>query len=145
MAAERVSEPSSSYQISYIPEDAFMYVEYFGDMKLKSLIDSFSELIRHKNFQKNMAACYDFSNAVMDIDMPSTEVIYHFVEGLGSKRGDDYQLAFVCSDEMTKALCNFYRLFYSRKKIDVETFKNKATAIEWIKESSKPATVSYIS
>jgi len=144
MSAEHVSESLSSYKISYVSEDSYMYIEYFGDMKLKQLIDSFSEVIRHENFITDMPACYDFSNAMMDINIPSTEIIYHFVEGLSSKRGNDYQLAFVYADEMTKALCNFYRLFYSRKNIDVETFKNKETAIEWIKESGKLTGISYL-
>ena len=144
MSAERVSQPISPYTVSFNSENEFMYVEYFGDMKLKEIIDSFSEVVRHKAFKPDMAACYDFSNATIDVDMSVTEIIFHFVDGMSDKRGEDYQLAFVCSDEMTEALCHFYRLFYSRKNIDVETFKNTETAIEWIRESKTPTSISYL-
>lgn len=133
-----------SFDIHYEPESKVMHIDFTGNMELKALIASFSAVIRHEDFYINMPACYDFSNAIMDIDINATEVIFHFVSGLRDKRGDKYLLTFVYADEMTKALVDFYRLFFSRTSIDIEIFNNKADAIEWIKDSRQTATVSYL-
>ncbi len=140
----KISCSQQNFELNFDPESKIMHIIFIGNMELKGLIASFSAVIRHPDFYFNMPACYDFSNATMDIDINSTEVIFHFVAGLRSKRGDDYQIAFIYSDEMTKALVDFYRLFFSRTSIDVELFDKKPDAVEWIKESRKPATVSYI-
>lgn len=132
------------FDLQFDSGSKIMHIKFTGNMELKGLIASFSAVIRHPLFYFNMPACYDFSNAVMDIDINSTEVIFHFVAGLRGKRGDDYQIAFIYSDEMTKVLVDFYRLFFSRTSIDVEVFDLKSKAIEWIKESREPVTVSYI-
>lgn len=137
-------ESEQSFNLEFDPISKIMHISFTGNMELKGLIASFSAVIRHPDFYFNMPACYDFSKARADIDINTTEVIFHFVEGLRDKRGDDYQLAFIYSDEMTKALIDFYRLFFSRTCIDVEIFNQKSDAIEWIKESLKPPTISYI-
>jgi len=139
-----IAESEQSFSLEFDPKSKIMHISFTGSMELKGLVASFSAVIRHPDFYFNMPACYDFSQARMDIDINTTEVIFHFVAGLRDKRGGDYQLAFVYADEMTKALVDFYRLFFSRTSIDVEIFNQKSDAIEWIKESRKPATISYI-
>ncbi len=144
MANLALASYEQSFELYYEPESKVMHIDFTGNMELKALIASFSAVIRHENFYINMPACYDFSNAFMDIDINSIEVIFHFVAGLRDKRGDSYQLAFVYADEMTKALVDFYRLFFSRTSIDVEIFNNKADAIEWINDGCQAARISYL-
>jgi len=144
MLFENLNSKTSPFELRYDPQNAIMHIEFSGDLDLKDLIDSFSAVIRHEQFVVDMPACYDFTNARMDIDINATEVIFHFVAGLREKRGNHYQLAFVYGDEMTKALVDFYRLFFSRTSIDVEIFRNRETAVEWIKESQIPSTITYL-
>ena len=139
-----IASSQQNFELSFDPESKIMHIIFTGNMELKGLIASFSAVIRHPDFYFNMPACYDFSTATVDIDINTTEVIFHFVAGSSKKRGDDYQIAFIYSDEMTKALVDFYRLFFSRTSIDVEVFDKMPDAIEWIKENRKPATVSGI-
>lgn len=139
-----IASSEQSFNLEFDQESKIMHIGFAGNMELKGLIASFSAVVRHPDFYYNMPACYDFSKATMDIDINSTEVIFHFVAGMSNKRGDDYQIAFIYSDEMTKALVDFYRLFFSRTSIDVEIFNQKSDAIEWIKESRTPGTVSYL-
>jgi hypothetical protein len=134
----------NSFKIEFDSDYGCFVVKYNGVIELKDLIDSFSEVIKHPAFEINMPACYDFTDAIVDIDINTTEIFYHFAAGLRDKRGNDYQLAFVYSDEMTKTLVNFYRLFFSRTSIDVEIFNNGETALNWIKESKSIASVSYL-
>ena len=139
-----IATSEQSFNLEFDPKSKIMHIDFKGGMELKGLIGSFSAVIRHPDFYFNMPACYNFSKATVDIDINSTEVIFHFVAGLRDKRGDNYQIAFIYSDEMTKTLVDFYRLYFSRTSIDVEIFSQKTDAIRWIKESSIPATVSYI-
>lgn len=126
---------TQGYKTYYSPDTKIMHVDFFGNIELKDVVDSFSSVIRHEKFSINMPGCYDFTNAILDIDINDTEVVFHFVAGLAKKRGSEYLLAFIYSDEMTKTLMDFYRLAFSRTSIDVETFSNRDIAVEWIKES----------
>lgn len=139
-----LSASESGFELAYETESKSMLVEFSGQLEIKELIASFSAVIRHEYFYKNMPACYDFTNAIIDIDINSTEVIFHFVAGLRDKRGSEYSLAFVYDDEMTKALVDFYRLFFSRTSIDVDIFDNRSDAIQWIKEGYPIAEISQI-
>ena len=144
MKAKEIAKSTSGFNLHFDSEDEIMHIKFDGIMSLKELVDGFSAVLRHKDFFYNMPACYDFSNAIVEIDINETEVIYHFAFGLMDKRGREYQLAFVYADGLAEAMINFYRLFFSRTLIDVEMFRNKLTAVEWIKESRKSATISYL-
>ena len=144
MLSDNLAPKQQSFEISFVPDHGFMKVDFYGDIHFKDIIDSLSAVIRHNEFRFNMPACYDFTNALVDIDINMIEIIYHFLVGLSDKRGNQYPLALVYSDEMTKTLFNFYRLFFSRSKIDIESFKNKDTALEWISTSLMESSVSYL-
>ncbi len=137
-------EPTG-FNVEFYPEDNFLVVAFTGEISLKEIVASISDTLRHQEFTKDMSACYDFSDAVLDIDINTLDVIFHFMSGLREKRGTHYQLALVYSDEITKILFDFYRLMFARYTVDIEVFTRKSRALEWIKESHKIATVSYIS
>lgn len=129
------TEIKRSYKIYYSSENNIMHIDFFGEIVLKDLVDSFSELIRHEKFVINIPGCYDFTDAILEVDINDTELVFQFVTGLMKKRGGEYPLAFIYSDEMTKAMLDFYRLSFSRTSIDVEIFNNRDIAVEWVKES----------
>ena len=139
-----MTEKKQGFEVYFDTKNQIMKVEFYGAVHLKDIVDSLSTVIRHREFVKNMSACYDFSNAVVEVDITGAEVVFHFLTGISDRRGTEYLLALVYSDEMTKALCDFYRLYFSRSKVDVETFMNKEVALEWIIESKKESTVSYL-
>jgi hypothetical protein len=136
---------TTGFNVEFYPEDNFLVVAFTGEISLKEIVASISDTLRHQEFTKDMSACYDFSDAVLDIDINTLDVIFHFMSGLREKRGTHYQLALVYSDEITKTLFDFYRLMFARYTVDIEVFTHKNRALEWIKESHKIATVSYIS
>lgn len=136
---------TAGFNVEFYPEDNFLVVSFTGEISLKEIVASISDTLRHQEFTKDMSACYDFSDAVLDIDINTLDVIFHFMAGLREKRGTHYQLALVYSDEITKTLFDFYRLMFARYTVDIEVFTHKSSALEWIKESHKIATISYIS
>lgn len=141
---ENLASAKQGFEVSFDATHKIMHVVFFGCVYFKDIIDGFSTVIRHQEFELNMPACYDFSNATLEMNMNSTEIIFHFTSGLAEKRGKEYLLALVYNDEMTKALFDFYRLYLARTQIDVEMFKNSQTAIDWIIESQKEKTISYL-
>ena len=60
------------YEIQFDKESGIMHIHFTGNMELKALIASFSDVIRHPDFYIDMPACYDFTDAVMDIDINAT-------------------------------------------------------------------------
>jgi hypothetical protein len=134
----------SGFNVSFHPEDDFLVVSFYGDISLKEIVASISDTLRHDEFSKNMSACYDFSDAALDIDINTLDVIFHFMTGLRERRGTHYQLALVYSDEITKTLFDFYRLMFSRYTVDIEMFTHKDRALEWIKESHEVAPVTFL-
>ncbi len=144
MQISSLTAEKNSFKIEFDTANKIMILRFFGVIDLKDMIDSLSTGIRHKEFEFNMSACCDFSDATVDVDISATEVIFHFLTGLRDKRGDEYHLALVYSDEITKTLMDFYRLAFSRSKIDVELFRNKEAAINWIISSQKECEVTYL-
>jgi hypothetical protein len=113
----------------------YCVIQFFQTVTLKELVDSFSELVRHPKFVKNMSACYDMRRAFVEVDIKETEIFYHFSAGMSEKRGADYRLAFVYGDEMTKMLAEFYRLFLSRTHIEVEISDSYKQTLSWLEKS----------
>ncbi|MGX5174805.1 hypothetical protein ACUR5C_12355 [Aliikangiella sp. IMCC44653] len=113
----------------------YCVVQFFNRVTLKELVDSFSALVRHPKFEKNMSACYDMRCAFVEVDLKETEIFYHFAAGMIDKRGADYRLAFVYGDEMTKMLAEFYRLFLSRTQIEVEISDCYNQTLQWLEKS----------
>ncbi len=135
-------EPSAKkYFFQFYPEDEVFIAKFNCDVGLRELLDCYSDYVKHPSFIKNMAVCYDFSDCVVDMDVNATELFYQFSTGMRDKRGDSYQLAFVCVDSLTKISVELYRLMLSRTKIDVEIFDNLAIALDWIKETKSMAEI----
>ena len=125
---------ADGFEVEIDVEHNFGLVSFAGVVHLKELVDSYSSFIRHPQFKKNMNCCYDFANALVEINLNETEIFYHFTAGLKEKRGDGYKLAFVYGDEMTKMLSQFYRLFLSRTQIELQLYDHSDEAISWLKE-----------
>jgi|GEM_PF-2890047 len=123
------------FEVYIDTQDDIAHIQLVGIIKIKELVDSFSALIRHPDFHKNIACVYDCTQALIEVNLTETEIFYHFAAGLRDKRGDQYPLAFIYGDEMTKMLVQFYRLFLARTEIDVELFYDKSEAIIWVKEN----------
>lgn len=128
---------SASFSTRLDHQSGAILVEFFGSIELKELVDGMSAVTQHPEFEVNIPACFDFTQAIIDVDLAATEVVFNFGKGLGKKRGNDYQVAFVYGDELTKTLLNFYRLFFARTKIDVDIFDNRCSALSWIRENLK--------
>lgn len=126
---------NEKFSLRFFPEDGYVLVEMKGDISLKDLIDCFSSLVRHPSFVFNMSACYDFTKAFGEVNMKSKDLFSQFSIAMEEKRGDSYYLALVHSDPLTKASLELYKLSFARRKVDIEIFSSRATAIEWVKES----------
>lgn len=144
MQVSSVTTEKNCFKVDFDTINKIMILRFHGVIDLKDMIDSLSTGIRHQEFEYNMSACCDFSEATVDIELSATEVIFHFLTGLRDKRGDEYHLALVYSDEITKALMDYYRLAFSRSKIDVELFRNYQAAIDWIITNQNECSVSYL-
>lgn len=107
-------------------------VSFFGDIHLKELVDSCTQVLDLPDFVRNMPACFDFSQAMIDIDINSAEILFHYNAGIREKRGKEYQLALVFGDEMTKTLVDFYRLLNAMTNIDIDIFDGKEKAMNWL-------------
>jgi hypothetical protein len=136
-----ITADKNYFKVDFDTSNKIMFLRFYGVIDLKDMIDSLSTGIRHQEFEYNMSACCDFSQATVDVDISATEVIFHFLMGLKDKRGDEYHLALVYSDEITKALMDFYRLAFSRSKIDVELFKSIELATDWLISSQNECSV----
>lgn len=126
------SSYAASFRISINKIHQTAYLTFYGALSLKELVDSFSQLIRHPDFEVNMSACYDLSNALVELDLKETEIFFHFASGLRDKRGDNYKLSFIYADDMTRMLVNFYQLFLARSHIEVFSTENPDEASAWL-------------
>ena len=135
---KQVSIQSPQFEVSIDTESKIALIELSGVVNLKQMVDSFSELVRHPDFEKNMCCCYDCGDALIEVNLNETEIFYHFSAGMRNKRGTDYNIAFVSGDEMTQMLVQFYRLFLVRTDIDIEMFSNKEDAYQWLLELRLP-------
>lgn len=131
----------SSFEVSVDTDSKIATITLAGVVNLKQLVDSFSELVRHPDFEKNICCCYDCRQALIEVNLTETEIFYHFSAGMRSKRGTDYNIAFVKGDEMTGMLVQFYRLFLVRCNIEIELFSSKDEALSWLIESRLPSRV----
>jgi hypothetical protein len=144
MKTSTVNTKKTNYKIDFDLTNKIMITSFFGIVDLKDIIDSLSAGIRQNEFEINMSACFDFTNATVDADISATEIVFHFLTGLQDRRGNEYHLALVYSDEITKTLMDYYRLAFSRSKVDVELFQNKDAAMNWIITSQKVCSVTYL-
>jgi len=144
MKTNSIIAEKDCFKIDFDTTNKIMILRFYGVIGLKDMIDSLSTGIRHQEFEFNMSACCDFSEATLDVDISATEVIFHFLTGLRDKRGDEYHLALVYSDEITKTLMDYYRLAFSRTKVDVELFRNTEAAHNWIITSQRACSVTYL-
>jgi hypothetical protein len=125
---------TDSYRVDVNAVEGIATISFIGVIRLKELVDSFSDLVRHPNFVTDMACCYDCRDGIVEVNLNETEIFYHFAAGMRDKRGSRYLLAFVYGDEMTKVLVQFYRLFLARTEIDVEIFNDKKKAMAWLRD-----------
>jgi len=128
---------SRHFDIFIDKAQATVHLEFSGTVSLKDLVDSFSATIHNPDFVTNMSALYDLRLANVELDLTETEIFFHFAAGLRDKRGDSYALAFVCADEMTKMVANFYRLFLVRTDIDVLICDDFKQALDWIEQHNR--------
>ena len=127
-----VDFPAKSFDIQLDSKNLLVHLTFNGMVGLKDFADSFSAIIRHPEFVKNMHCCYDLSNAEVEMNLNDTEICFHFTSALRDKRGSNYVLVFVCNDELTKMMVNFYRLFLVQTKVDVRIEKDFEKALQWI-------------
>ncbi|TQV89615.1 hypothetical protein [Aliikangiella coralliicola] len=132
--SEALANTAEKYFVEIDSTNSLAHLVYFGSITLKDVVGSFSALIRHPDFVHNMDACYDLSQAIVEIDLNETEIFSHFVEGLRDRRGANYRIAFICGDEMTKMLVDFYRLFLARTDIELFNTDTKSSAMDWLCE-----------
>lgn len=126
------SDCTKAFSININKTHRTIYLTFYGTLGLKELVDSFSQIIRHPDFEANMSACYDLSNALVELDLKETEIFFHFASGLRDKRGDNYKLSFIYADDMTRMLVNFYQLFLARSQIEVFSTENPEEASAWL-------------
>jgi len=127
-----LTDEDKPYHLSIDKAGGIVQISFHGVMRLKELVDSFSEIIRHPDFEVNMSACYDLSNAMVDLDLKQTEIFFHFASGLRGKRGDSYKISFVYGDNMARMLVNFYQLFLAHSQIEIYITENSVEALDWL-------------
>jgi len=137
-------QDKKAFQLHYNEELDLIRIEFFGTVKVKQLLDAYSALFKHEKFHTEQNGIIDFSKAVVDVDLNETEIFYHFASGFREQRGENYLLALVYGDEMTKMLLNFYKLFLVRTQIEVEVLDSVAASEQWIKTQGQLGQVKSI-
>jgi len=124
---------NSSFTDVFIAKNArFAEVSFKGGVTREILDDSFYSLINHPNFRFNMNACYDYTNAYSELEMPAIQEHSQFVAVHLGERGRHYKLALISNDTLNNALLSVYKLLISKTSVEAEVFSDKVKAIRWL-------------
>ena len=132
MTIQTKANNHSFLDVSIIKNARFAEVTFKGGITREILDDSFYRVIKHSNFKFNMNACYDFSNAYSELEMPAIQEHSQFVAAHLGQRGRHYKLALISNDTLNNALLSVYKLLISKTSVEAEVFGNKAKAIRWL-------------
>lgn len=103
-----------------------------GKVTRKLLNNIFLDLMEHPDFQHDINACYDYTQAYAGLEMVEIEEHAEFVAQYRDKRGMSYKLALISNDDLTAALLNIYKLMLASTSVEVEVFNQRQAAIDWI-------------
>jgi hypothetical protein len=107
-------------------------IEFKGQVTPELLDKTFQDLMTHRDFEQNMHACYDYSQAYPGMEMSEIEEHAQFVAKNLHRRGCNYRLALVSDDTLNYALLNVYKLLIAKTPVEAEVFKDKTEALNWI-------------
>lgn len=134
MPVSRQEDLFSSVDIRYNESGRFFDLTFRGGVTLEILNNSFIRLIEHPQFFYNVNACYNYSKAYPEIEMPGIEEHAHFVSKHLGMRGQSYKLAMIAEDTLNIALLSVYKLLISKTPVEAEVFARKTKAVRWLME-----------
>ena len=114
------------------PVNGLAELKFSGKVTLDLINGSFLKLIDHPSFTTNMNACYDYSDAIIEVNMRDIEAHSQFVMQNLPKRGFNYKLAFVSNETLNNALLNVYILKISKSNVETKIFAKKKQASQWL-------------
>ena len=129
-------DSQEAFALSHDATRELIIASFFGHISLNQLLDCYSAILQMPEFTRNINACFDFGAAIVEIDLKETENFYHFASGLREKRGENYELAMVYGDPMTKMLLDFYKLFLVRTQVHVGVFDTRERALAWLEQQA---------
>lgn len=114
------------------PEQELAELTFTGSVTLDLINGAFLKLIDHPSFITNMSACYDYSDAIIEVNMPDIEAHSQFVMRNSTKRGSHYKLALISNETLNCALLNVYMVKISKSDVEAKLFANKKQASQWL-------------
>jgi hypothetical protein len=130
------SQPSSlPFKITIVKRPRFAKIEFFGAVTLSSFERAFTDLVKNNDFRANLNACYDFSGAIIELDIMDIENHANYIAEQFRERGSIYQLALVSDDTFNTALLNIFQIHLSKTSIEVEVFGSTRQAEIWLTSS----------
>ena len=111
---------------------ALAVLTFSGSVTLDLINGAYLKLIDHPSFITNMNACYDYSDAIIEINMRDLEAHSQFVLRNLSIRGSHHKLAFVSNETLNSGILNVYKVKISKSDIEAKLFANKQQAIQWL-------------
>ncbi len=107
-------------------------IVFEGQVTQQLLDETFQDLMAHADFEQNLHACYDYSQAYPGMEMSEIQEHAQLVARSLHQRGANYKLALVSDDALNLALLNVYKLLIGKTPVEAEVFQDKAKALEWI-------------
>lgn len=126
---------SLPFKITIVKRLGFAKIEFFGAVTLSSIERAFTDLVNNVDFRANLNACYDFSGAIVELDIMDIENHANYIAEQFRERGSIYQLALVSDDTFNTALLNIFQIHLSKTSIEVEVFGSARQAETWLTAS----------
>lgn len=125
-------DKQASVSLNINKEKHLAEIVFQGQVTQQLLDETFQALMGHKDFKKNLHACYDYSQAYPGMDMSEIEEHAQLVAKNLSRRGSHYKLALVSDDALNFALLNIYKLLIAKTPVEAQVFQDKDKALGWI-------------
>ena len=103
-----------------------------GSVTLEIINNAYLKLIGHPLFRKDMNACYDYTDAIIETNICELEEHSEFVSHYASHRGASYKLAMVSNETLNTAILNVYKLRICTNNVEAKIFSSKKQALNWL-------------
>ncbi|MBV1911820.1 MAG: hypothetical protein KUG78_21180 [Kangiellaceae bacterium] len=130
LASQNVA--STRYKIKVDSQNDYAVIRFLGGVTLELANSAFLDLLDHRSFRQNMDACYDFTGAIIEMDMKELEQHAEFVAQHLHQRGSHYKLAMVTDETLNSALLSVYKLLISKTSVDAEVFGSTKQSLVWL-------------
>lgn len=116
----------------FYPEQNYAEVSFIGDINFGIIMTAFTTFINHSEFKKGMNLLLDFNKTDELFTQADMLKFFSFQEDLEDKRGRDYRVAVVCSDEERLSQLKILADYASAMPYEEMVFSCKDEALKWL-------------